>query len=113
MSKKSSHEENSICNIHNSIVLYYKNFGKRFIFFKTWHLPGTVYCIAVYKKKKKHITDTVYYANQVSVQKVSPSNVCVLCAGEEGRLAYEQLDTVPREMVRLGTRRGTAVTTAF
>uniref|UniRef100_A0A4W4G348 Rho family-interacting cell polarization regulator 2 n=1 Tax=Electrophorus electricus TaxID=8005 RepID=A0A4W4G348_ELEEL len=31
----------------------------------------------------------------------------------EGRLAYEQLDTVPKEMVRLGTRRGNAVTTAF
>ncbi|XP_062870584.1 rho family-interacting cell polarization regulator 2 isoform X2 [Trichomycterus rosablanca] len=37
----------------------------------------------------------------------------LLTFGEEGRLAYEQLDTVPREMVRLGTRRGTAVTTAF
>uniref|UniRef100_A0A3Q0RUE8 Rho family-interacting cell polarization regulator 2 n=1 Tax=Amphilophus citrinellus TaxID=61819 RepID=A0A3Q0RUE8_AMPCI len=32
---------------------------------------------------------------------------------EEGRLAYEQLDTVPGEMIRLGTRRGNAVTTAF
>uniref|UniRef100_A0A673Z6R5 Rho family-interacting cell polarization regulator 2 n=1 Tax=Salmo trutta TaxID=8032 RepID=A0A673Z6R5_SALTR len=31
----------------------------------------------------------------------------------EGRLAYEQLDTVPRELVQLGTRRGNAVTTAF
>ncbi|XP_036422226.1 rho family-interacting cell polarization regulator 2 isoform X2 [Colossoma macropomum] len=37
----------------------------------------------------------------------------LLTFGEEGRLAYEQLDTVPREMVRLGTRRGNAVTTAF
>ncbi|XP_046690374.1 rho family-interacting cell polarization regulator 2 isoform X2 [Silurus meridionalis] len=37
----------------------------------------------------------------------------LLTFGEEGRLAYEQLDTVPREMVRLGTRRSTAVTTAF
>ncbi|KAJ8273279.1 hypothetical protein GJAV_G00099730 [Gymnothorax javanicus] len=37
----------------------------------------------------------------------------LLALGEEGRLAYEQLDTVPREMVRLGTRRGNAVTTAF
>lgn len=34
-------------------------------------------------------------------------------AGEEGRLAYEQLDTVPGEILRLGARRGTAVTTAF
>ncbi|KAK6324154.1 hypothetical protein J4Q44_G00064930 [Coregonus suidteri] len=37
----------------------------------------------------------------------------LLTFGEEGRLAYEQLDTVPRELVRLGTRRGNAVTTAF
>ncbi|XP_010871693.1 rho family-interacting cell polarization regulator 2 isoform X1 [Esox lucius] len=37
----------------------------------------------------------------------------LLSFGEEGRLAYEQLDTVPRELVRLGTRRGNAVTTAF
>ncbi|XP_073714100.1 rho family-interacting cell polarization regulator 2 isoform X1 [Misgurnus anguillicaudatus] len=37
----------------------------------------------------------------------------LLTFGEEGRLAYEQLDTVPREMVRLGTRRGNAVTTTF
>uniref|UniRef100_A0A8B9JMB4 Rho family-interacting cell polarization regulator 2 n=1 Tax=Astyanax mexicanus TaxID=7994 RepID=A0A8B9JMB4_ASTMX len=37
----------------------------------------------------------------------------LLTFGEDGRLAYEQLDTVPREMVRLGTRRGNAVTTAF
>lgn len=36
-----------------------------------------------------------------------------VCSGEDGRLAYEQLDTVPREMVRLGTRRGNAVTTSF
>ncbi|XP_054620359.1 rho family-interacting cell polarization regulator 2 isoform X4 [Dunckerocampus dactyliophorus] len=37
----------------------------------------------------------------------------LLTLGEEGRLAYEQLDTVPGEMMRLGTRRGNAVTTAF
>ncbi|XP_052325637.1 rho family-interacting cell polarization regulator 2-like isoform X2 [Oncorhynchus keta] len=37
----------------------------------------------------------------------------LLTFGEEGHLAYEQLDTMPREMVRLGTRRGNAVTTAF
>ncbi|KAM6959432.1 rho family-interacting cell polarization regulator 2 isoform 2-T2 [Aplochiton taeniatus] len=37
----------------------------------------------------------------------------LLTFGEEGRLAYEQLDTVPGEMIRLGTRRGNAVTTAF
>uniref|UniRef100_A0A8C2CD43 Rho family-interacting cell polarization regulator 2 n=1 Tax=Cyprinus carpio TaxID=7962 RepID=A0A8C2CD43_CYPCA len=34
-------------------------------------------------------------------------------SGEDGRLAYEQLDTVPREIVRLGTRRGNTVTTSF
>ncbi|KAK7138843.1 hypothetical protein R3I93_016069 [Phoxinus phoxinus] len=37
----------------------------------------------------------------------------LLTFGEDGRLAYEQLDTVPREIVRLGTRRGNAVTTSF
>ncbi|XP_055732652.1 rho family-interacting cell polarization regulator 2 isoform X5 [Salvelinus fontinalis] len=37
----------------------------------------------------------------------------LLTLGEEGRLAYEQLDKVPRELVQLGTRRGNAVTTAF
>ncbi|XP_028317311.1 rho family-interacting cell polarization regulator 2 isoform X1 [Gouania willdenowi] len=37
----------------------------------------------------------------------------LLTFGEEGRLAYEQLDTVPGQMIRLGMRRGIAVTTAF
>ncbi|XP_051927004.1 rho family-interacting cell polarization regulator 2 isoform X3 [Hippocampus zosterae] len=37
----------------------------------------------------------------------------LLMFGEEGRLAYEQLDTVPGEMIRSGTWRGSAVTTAF
>ncbi|KAF7653177.1 hypothetical protein LDENG_00086290 [Lucifuga dentata] len=37
----------------------------------------------------------------------------LLTFGEEGRLAYEQLDTVPGEMIRLGTQRGNVVTTAF
>nr|XP_057902300.1 rho family-interacting cell polarization regulator 2 isoform X2 [Doryrhamphus excisus] len=37
----------------------------------------------------------------------------LLTFGEEGRLAYEQLDTVPGEMVRLGARRGNAITTTF
>ncbi|XP_036001121.1 rho family-interacting cell polarization regulator 2 isoform X2 [Fundulus heteroclitus] len=37
----------------------------------------------------------------------------LLTFGEEGRLAYEQLDTVVGDMIRLGTRRGNAVTTAF
>ncbi|XP_031710227.1 rho family-interacting cell polarization regulator 2 isoform X3 [Anarrhichthys ocellatus] len=37
----------------------------------------------------------------------------LLTFGEEGRLAYEQLDTVPGEIIRMGTRRGNAVTTAF
>ncbi|XP_033831258.1 rho family-interacting cell polarization regulator 2 isoform X1 [Periophthalmus magnuspinnatus] len=37
----------------------------------------------------------------------------LLTFGDEGRLAYEQLDAVPGEMLRLGTRRGNAVTTAF
>uniref|UniRef100_H3DK94 Rho family-interacting cell polarization regulator 2 n=1 Tax=Tetraodon nigroviridis TaxID=99883 RepID=H3DK94_TETNG len=37
----------------------------------------------------------------------------LLTFGEEGRLAYEQLDSLPGEMIRLGTWRGNAVTTAF
>lgn len=37
----------------------------------------------------------------------------LLTFGEEGRLAYEQLDTVVGDMIRLGTRRGNPVTTAF
>lgn len=37
----------------------------------------------------------------------------LLTFGDEGRLAYEQLDTLPGEMLRLGTRRGNAITTAF
>nr|XP_020453227.1 protein FAM65B [Monopterus albus] len=37
----------------------------------------------------------------------------LLTFGEEGRLAYEQLDKVPGEMIRLGPWRGNAVTTAF
>ncbi|XP_032436740.1 rho family-interacting cell polarization regulator 2 isoform X2 [Xiphophorus hellerii] len=37
----------------------------------------------------------------------------LLTFGEEGRLAYEQLDTVVGDMIRLGTRRGNTVTTAF
>lgn len=41
------------------------------------------------------------------------STLSLFVAGEEGRLAYEQLDTLPGEMIRLGTWRGNAVTTAF
>uniref|UniRef100_UPI00398F20BE rho family-interacting cell polarization regulator 2 isoform X1 n=2 Tax=Pristiophorus japonicus TaxID=55135 RepID=UPI00398F20BE len=37
----------------------------------------------------------------------------LLSLGEEGRLAYEQLDKVPQEIVRLAGRRGNAVSTAF
>ncbi|XP_061676879.1 rho family-interacting cell polarization regulator 2 isoform X2 [Syngnathoides biaculeatus] len=37
----------------------------------------------------------------------------LLTLGEEGRLAYEQLDTVPREMIHLGGRRANAVSTTF
>lgn len=48
-----------------------------------------------------------------STSVLSKMNLIDCYTGEEGRLAYEQLDTMPREMVRLGTRRGNAVTTAF
>lgn len=36
-----------------------------------------------------------------------------LCSGEDGRLAYEQLDKFPREFVKVGGRRGTEAATAF
>lgn len=37
----------------------------------------------------------------------------VLYAGEDGRLAYEQLDKFPRDCVHVGGRHGTEVATAF
>ncbi|XP_053102252.1 rho family-interacting cell polarization regulator 2 isoform X1 [Hemicordylus capensis] len=37
----------------------------------------------------------------------------LLSLGEDGRLAYEQLDKFPREFVKVGGRRGTEVATAF
>ncbi|XP_056438070.1 rho family-interacting cell polarization regulator 2 isoform X2 [Gadus chalcogrammus] len=37
----------------------------------------------------------------------------LLTLGEEGRMAYEQLDTVPGEMILMATRRSNALTTAF
>uniref|UniRef100_A0A8C6S2K9 Uncharacterized protein n=1 Tax=Neogobius melanostomus TaxID=47308 RepID=A0A8C6S2K9_9GOBI len=37
----------------------------------------------------------------------------LLTFGDEGRLAYEQLDALPGEIFRLGIRRSNAVTTAF
>lgn len=37
----------------------------------------------------------------------------ILHSGEDGRLAYEQLDKFPREFVKVGNRRGTEAATAF
>ena len=37
----------------------------------------------------------------------------VLRAGEDGRLAYEQLDKFPRDRVNAGGRHGAEVATAF
>lgn len=36
-----------------------------------------------------------------------------LCPGEDGRLAYEQLDKFPRDCVKVGECHGTEVATAF
>uniref|UniRef100_W5MB09 Rho family-interacting cell polarization regulator 2 n=1 Tax=Lepisosteus oculatus TaxID=7918 RepID=W5MB09_LEPOC len=47
------------------------------------------------------------------LRNVATETLLTFASGEDGRLAYEQLDKVPREMVRVGTRRGNAVTTAF
>uniref|UniRef100_A0A8C1RG96 Rho family-interacting cell polarization regulator 2 n=1 Tax=Cyprinus carpio TaxID=7962 RepID=A0A8C1RG96_CYPCA len=71
---------------------------------------------------ERHLLDLLYillaqYKTLFCVQTTFlffTEHVCVLLfPGEDGRLAYEQLDTVPREMVRLGTRRGNTVTTSF
>lgn len=37
----------------------------------------------------------------------------LLSLGEDGRLAYEQLDKFPRDCVHVGGRHGTEVATAF
>ncbi|XP_061220676.1 rho family-interacting cell polarization regulator 2 isoform X2 [Neopsephotus bourkii] len=54
---------------------------------------------------------TLCQSDNEEIRKVASETLLAL--GEDGRLAYEQLDKFPREFVRVGSRRGTETATAF
>ncbi|XP_074918973.1 rho family-interacting cell polarization regulator 2 [Chelonoidis abingdonii] len=54
---------------------------------------------------------TLCQSDSEEIRKVASETL--LSLGEDGRLAYEQLDKFPREFVKVGSRRGTEVATAF
>ncbi|XP_077209109.1 rho family-interacting cell polarization regulator 2 isoform X1 [Paroedura picta] len=54
---------------------------------------------------------TLCQSDNEEIRKVASETL--LSLGEEGRLAYEQLDKFPREFIKVGGRRGTEVATAF
>nr|XP_008162675.1 rho family-interacting cell polarization regulator 2 isoform X1 [Chrysemys picta bellii] len=54
---------------------------------------------------------TLCQSDNEEIRKVAAETL--LSLGEDGRLAYEQLDKFPREFVKVGGRRGTEVATAF
>ncbi|XP_043395967.1 rho family-interacting cell polarization regulator 2 isoform X7 [Chelonia mydas] len=54
---------------------------------------------------------TLCQSDNEEIRKVASETL--LSLGEDGRLAYEQLDKFPREFVKVGGRRGTEVATAF
>uniref|UniRef100_A0A803XV96 Rho family-interacting cell polarization regulator 2 n=1 Tax=Meleagris gallopavo TaxID=9103 RepID=A0A803XV96_MELGA len=54
---------------------------------------------------------TLCQSDNEEIRKVASETL--LSLGEDGRLAYEQLDKFPREFVRVGSRRGTESATAF
>uniref|UniRef100_A0A672TL52 Uncharacterized protein n=1 Tax=Strigops habroptila TaxID=2489341 RepID=A0A672TL52_STRHB len=54
---------------------------------------------------------TLCQSDNEEIRKVASETLLAL--GEDGRLAYEQLDKFPREFVRVGSRRGTDTATAF
>ncbi|XP_035173816.1 rho family-interacting cell polarization regulator 2 isoform X2 [Oxyura jamaicensis] len=54
---------------------------------------------------------TLCQSDNEDIRKVASETL--LSLGEDGRLAYEQLDKFPREFVKVGTRRGTEATTGF
>ncbi|XP_005041857.1 PREDICTED: protein FAM65B isoform X1 [Ficedula albicollis] len=54
---------------------------------------------------------TLCQSDSEEIRKVASETL--LSLGEEGRLAYEQLDKFPREFVKVGGRRGTEAATAF
>ncbi|XP_030908854.2 rho family-interacting cell polarization regulator 2 isoform X1 [Melopsittacus undulatus] len=54
---------------------------------------------------------TLCQSDNEEIRKVASETLLAL--GEDGRLAYEQLDKFPREFVRAGSRRGTETATGF
>ncbi|XP_075272716.1 rho family-interacting cell polarization regulator 2 isoform X2 [Opisthocomus hoazin] len=54
---------------------------------------------------------TLCQSDNEEIRKVASETL--LSLGEDGRLAYEQLDKFPREFVRVGSHRGTETATAF
>lgn len=54
---------------------------------------------------------TLCQSDNEEIRKVASETL--LSLGEDGRLAYEQLDKFPREFVKVGSRRGTEVATIF
>ncbi|XP_039566913.1 rho family-interacting cell polarization regulator 2 isoform X3 [Passer montanus] len=54
---------------------------------------------------------TLCQSDNEDIRKVASETL--LSLGEDGRLAYEQLDKFPREFVKVGSRRGTEAATAF
>ncbi|NXK07700.1 RIPR2 regulator, partial [Herpetotheres cachinnans] len=54
---------------------------------------------------------TLCQSDNEEIRKVASETL--LSLGEDGRLAYEQLDKFPREFVKVGSRRGTETATAF
>ncbi|XP_067393673.1 rho family-interacting cell polarization regulator 2 isoform X2 [Emydura macquarii macquarii] len=54
---------------------------------------------------------TLCQSDDEEIRKIASETL--LSLGEDGRLAYEQLDKFPREFVKEGGRRGTEVATAF
>ncbi|KAJ7420686.1 Protein FAM65B [Willisornis vidua] len=54
---------------------------------------------------------TLCQSDNEEIRKVASETL--LSLGEDGRLAYEQLDKFPREFAKVGSRRGTEAATAF
>ncbi|XP_032842563.1 rho family-interacting cell polarization regulator 2 isoform X2 [Tyto alba] len=54
---------------------------------------------------------TLCQSDNEEIRKVASETL--LSLGEDGRLAYEQLDKFPREFIKVGGRRGTEAATAF
>lgn len=80
MSKKSLHEENSICNIHNSIVLYCITKILENVLFSLKHDTCQVLYIAQQSIKKKKSTLLIQFIMQTkSVFRKFHRQMCVFC----------------------------------